>query len=238
MNYTELIEYFKSLLISIKWQKAEATIGFSESNSYGCSSLKYTNDNITSIIALDNFEVSPLLRKIFNEYLYGEKKRDFSEVILTITSSDYTVEYKMDDEKIKKEKAANARFFPNYIYEGMRSQIFDFEKENNLLTPVYTEDGDLDYYEDSWDTALFTFIIVNGKLIYNIELFKNDTKRILDIPLKETFKNEIFQHHRVTHNLLKNEWYPWNKMVVKGPKTIIPVGEEQDYVEYSLIDNV
>lgn len=235
LHFEKVVKYIRENLINDKWDNAVFYIGFGLDNSRGAHlNYSYKNSEFNKVLSIVQY--GPILDEIFHDFDTKILKRHFNEVVLRITHSDYTVEYLMDEEKIIKEKASNARFFPNYIYEGLRSQIFNFEKENNLLKPVYTDDGDLDYYEESWDTGLFTFLIHDKKLKYKIELFKNYVQRVLEIPLQETFKNEIFKHHEITHNLLKDTWQPWNKMIVKAPKNYIPVGEEQNYVEYSLVD--
>ncbi|CAM1356526.1 hypothetical protein [Tenacibaculum ascidiaceicola] len=235
MNYLELVEYLKNQVENQKWEEIKATIIFGIGNSFGCSSMIYKNVDKQEKIVLDSFDVSPILRGIFQDYIKGIKKRDFNKVIITITKEDYSVEYEMEEEKVIEEKQSSALLFSNYLYERMRSQIFEYEQANNLLIPTYNEDGEFLEYKDTWDKGIFTFI-VNSKteeIKYTIELFKNGIKRLVPIELNKDYKESILYHHKLTHNELKKYWEPWNKIILKAPGDFIPLGKEQEYIEYS-----
>ncbi len=57
------------------------------------------------------------------------------------------------------------------------------------------------------------------------------------MPLENYFQEALFYQHEITHGLLKEFWKPWNKIVLTAPEKFIPLGKEQEYIEYSLVDN-
>ena len=238
MNYNELIEYLKSQLKNNDWEEINTSIGFGIGNSLGCGSFIYTLNNKKTEIVLDSFDVSPILRKIFHKYLKEEKKRDFNQVKIRVTKNDYEIIYERNEEKIIKEKQDSALLFPAFLYERMRTLIYEYEVTNNLRKPIYNEDGEIYDYENSWDEGLFTFVLdVKNKTIqHTIQLSFKGVTRIVPMPLETFFQEAFFYHHEITHNLLKEFWQPWNKVVLTAPKNIIPLNKEQDYIEYSLID--
>jgi len=181
-----------------------------------------------------------IVKNVFRDYITGKKKRDFNEIYINITKEDFSVVYEMDTERIKKDNQESALIFSHYVYERMRSDLFEFEIANNLLTPIYGEEGEVSDYEESWDSGLFTFIVnADDKIIHHkIEVSLNGKKRIVPLELEEYFKEAIFTHYEETHGELKEYWKPWNKIVVTAPESVIPLGKEQEYIEYSLVDIV
>ncbi|WGH76034.1 hypothetical protein P8625_02370 [Tenacibaculum tangerinum] len=233
-NYTVLIDYIKKELKDKQWDEILCQIVF---NGRVCSdSVRYYFDQQEFVFVTDVFETGPILHSIFGDYLQGKKERDFNEVFLYITREDFTVEYRMNEERIKKSKQESALLFSNYVYEDMRTQIYDYEIANNLRTPIYDEEGAVCDHEKSWDSGLFTFIInmETKKVYYKIELFLQGEKRILPLELQEYFIEAILTHYALTHGELKEYWKPWNKIVVTAPELVIPLGRAQEYIEYTL----
>nr|WP_299035981.1 hypothetical protein [uncultured Tenacibaculum sp.] len=233
-KFKELVNVIKNNLEEETWDYIVFRISFSIGNSYGARVRYYQKDKeFKKVFRVSTY--SSELRKIFHEYLYEGKQRDFNLVVLTINKKKYSVVYEMDREKLIEEQQESALIFSNYLYERMRSQIFEYEQANNLLIPTYDEDGEFLEYKDTWDKGVFTFI-VNSKteeIKYTIELFKNGIKRLVPIELNKDYKESILYHHKLTHNELKKYWEPWNKIILKAPGDFIPLGKEQEYIEYS-----
>lgn len=233
-DYKIIVEYLKNKFVNKNWDTIVCKVAF-YTGSYG-PSVKYYHNGQEFIFVEDIFEFGPVLDEVFDDYLEEKKERDFNEVFLHITREDFTVEYRMNEERIKKSKQESALLFSNYVYEDMRTQIYDYEIANNLRTPIYDEEGEVCDHEKSWDSGLFTFIInIEAKEVYyKIELSLQGEKRILLLELQEYFIEAILTHYALTHGELKEYWKPWNKIIVTAPELVIPLGKEQEYIEYSL----
>ncbi|MDX8553260.1 hypothetical protein MK851_06410 [Tenacibaculum sp. 1B UA] len=237
IDFTKLVDFIKGNLKKLNWDKAIFKIEFGIGNSRG-GKLRYYYQAQEFKKVLSVIKYGPILGDIFYDFDKGIKKRDFNKVIITITKEDYSVEYEMDEEKIIEERQSSALLFSNYLYESMRTQIFEHEQANNLLIPIYDEDGEFLEYEDTWDRGVFTFIVDSKaeEIKYTIELFKNGIKRLVPIELTKDYKESILYHHKLTHNELKKYWQPWNKIILTAPGDFIPLGKEQEYIEYSQIN--
>ena len=235
IDYSDIVNFLKKELNDRQWDIIVCKISFFDGGGYG-DSVRYYLNGEEFVFVTDTFEFIPMLGGVFKEYLYEGKKRDFNEVFLHITREDFTVEYRMNEERIKKSKQESALLFSNYVYEDMRTQIYDYEIANNLRTPIYDEEGTVCDHEKSWDSGLFTFIInIEAKEVYyKIELSLQGEKRILPLELQEYFIEAILTHYALTHGELKEYWKPWNKIIVTAPELVIPLGKEQEYIEYSL----
>ncbi len=238
-NYKDLVKLIKKCLENKVWDEANLYIEFGTGNSCGAD-LKYLYKNEEHEKVLRVTEYGSLLLEVFHEYIFEGKERSFNKVILTITKDSFDVNYEMDEEKIIKEKQSSALIFPNSLYEGMRTQIYEYEIANNILVPIYDEDEGIEIldYESSWDGGLFTFIIntKTKEVEYTIALFKDGVKRIVPLAISKEYKAGILHHHEVTHGVLKEYWKPWNKIVLTAPEQFIPLGKNQKYIEYSLVD--
>ena len=234
-NFEDLVNYIKNELKQEKWDYITCEVFFHEKGSYG-NSVKYFFEEKVFDYATNAFEVIPILRKIFSNIINGSQKGDFNKAIITIYDDDYSVVYKMDEEKVIDDKQKSALVFPNFLYEKMRSQIYEYELNNNLLTPIHDDDGKIYDYEESWDSGLFTFILdlKNRTIEHTIELFKDGIKRVIPIKLSDFLIEEIFAHHEITHGALKENWQPWNKIELTAPKNFIPLGKDQEYIKYSI----
>lgn len=234
IDFTKLVDFVKESLKSLDWDKAIFLIEFGIGNSRG-GKLRYYYQEQEFKKVLSVIKYGPILGDVFYDFDKGIKERDFNLVILTINKDSYTVDFEKNKEQVIKEQQESALIFSNYLYERMRSQIFEYEQANNLLIPTYDEDGEFLEYKDTWDKGVFTFI-VNSKteeIKYTIELFKNGIKRLVPIELNKDYKESILYHHKLTHNELKKYWEPWNKIILKAPGDFIPLGKEQEYIEYS-----
>ncbi|MHC9087724.1 hypothetical protein ACXIHB_03330 [Tenacibaculum sp. IMCC1] len=234
-DYTILIDYIKNQLKDRLWDVIVWKIVLFDDGGCG-DSVRYYFDQQEFVFVTDVFEIGPVLDEVFDDYLQGKKERDFNEVLIRIVKDDFSVEYSMNEERIKKSKQESALIFSNYVYEDIRTQIYDYEIANNLRTPIYDEEGAVCDHEKSWDSGLFTFIInIEAKEVYyKIELSLQGEKRILPLELQEYFIEAILTHYALTHGELKEYWKPWNKIIVTAPELVIPLGKEQEYIEYSL----
>ncbi len=234
-NYTVLIDYIKNELKDNQWDEILCQIVF---NGRVCSdSVRYYLDQQEFVFVTDVFETGPILHSIFGDYLQGKKERHFNEVLIRIVKDDFSVEYRVNEERIKKSKQESALIFSNYLYERMRSQILEYEINNSLLTPIFNDRFEVYDYKVSWDSGLFTFIVdeKTKKIYHEIELYFEGEKRIVPLELEEYYKESIWYHYELTHGELKEFWEPWNKMVVTAPKNFIPLGRDKEYIKYSLV---
>lgn len=234
-EYKSLVNYVKNDLIDKNWERIIISVDFHNSGGYG-DSVKYFIDDQEFEHITDIFETGPLLSSLFDDFVMGNKEREFNKVLIEVDKDNYSVLYQTNQEKIIAEKQNGALLFPYYLYEKMRTQIYDYEVANNLRIPIYDEEGLVYDYEESWDGGLFIFVVdIKTKTIdHKIELSLNGKKRIVPLELQEFYKEAIFTHYENTHGELKELWKPWNKIVVIAPENIIPVGKEQDYIEYYL----
>jgi hypothetical protein len=171
--------------------------------------------------------------KIFHDKINSNER--FNNVEFNIVSKDeFEITYKWNEQKEIKEKKDSANIFFQWTNDTMMNRIFDYEKENDLLTANFDEDGDLIDYQNSWDNGLFEFTINENKVSHKITLSKNEMKRNLPMPLPEYFITGLLEHHLITNKELTDEWKPWNKLVIKSPHNDIPYHKWKDYVEYSL----
>jgi len=114
------------------------------------------------------------------------------------------------------------------------SLIFDYEYERDLV-PYVMEKGEK-VYEYSWDSGVFTFIVDGKKLHSEIRLTQDGVERILDISFQEYFVKRFLDQHELTHTELKEEWQPWNKLVIYSQHKSISFYKESNDVEYSLVE--
>ncbi|MGG8495177.1 hypothetical protein ACQY1Q_02065 [Tenacibaculum sp. TC6] len=236
-EYKSLVDYIRNKLKVYKWIRIIIKIEFHNSGSYGAS-VSYFEDEKEMKYITDNFEIDPILIGIFKKYRQGIVKRNFNKVFITIKEEDYFVSYEMDEEKIKNEKQKSSLIFPNYLYERMRTQIYDYELDNNLLIPVYNDRFEVYDYKVSWDSGLFTFIVdeKSKQIYFEIEVSFHGEKRVIPLELIDSYKKSIWYHYELTHGELKEFWKPWNKMVVTAPENFIPLGKDQEYIQYSLVE--
>ncbi len=146
----------------------------------------------------------------------------------------FTENYYWDSSKELQDKLIAAKYFYQWVNDTMMNRIFEYEKENNLLTPNYDEEGDLIDYKESWHSGIFTFNIVNSKVDYVIELVKDGISRKLPMPLPEYFVNGLLEHYQITNEELTDDWQSWNTLVIKSPHNSIPYDSWEEYVTYSL----
>ena len=240
LNFKNFVEYIRNALDNneIIWEEAKSIVRFSSADNSRGQTLRYYNNGIEYKKVFSVFEYGDILDESLKPILQKKNIRDFNIIILTITKEDFSVEYQINEEDVVNEKKGSALLFPTYIYERMRTLIYEYEVTNNLRKPIYNEDGEIYDYENSWDEGVFTFVLdVNNKTIqHTIQLSFKGVTRIVPMPLEAFFQEAFFYHHEITHNLLKEFWQPWNKIVLTAPKNIIPLNKEQDYIEYSLID--
>ncbi len=183
-------------------------------------------------------ELKKVISEKFESKINNPKLRFNKIEVLFREDGSYTENYFWDEEKEKEDKAMAAKYFYQWLNETMMNRIFDYEKENNLLTPFYDEDGSVSEYESSWDEGIFVFNLMNNTVEYTIELIKNGTVRNLSMPLPEYIKDALLEHYEITNKELQDVWLPWNKLVIKSPNNSIPYDEWENFVTYSLEEEV
>lgn len=217
------------------WNIIKLEINFTRSGGYGVKSY-YSEKGIDfQKFSISLVEFYPSIEEIINRFHELKKTEDrFNKVLILIKkNSEVDIAYTYDIEKIRVEKLNNSLVFYQWANETLMNRIFDYEKEHNLLKPIYDEDDDLVDYENSWDSGVFTFKIVNNKLDYTIELIKDGISRNLPMPLPEYFVNGLLEHYQITNEELKEEWQPWNTLVIKSPNNDIPYNSWEEYITYS-----
>jgi hypothetical protein len=232
----ELVKAIYNYYVEYEKDKIIAVYSFSTSGSYQFFlDYKLNNGQIleTRISPRGiNAEIN-IIHSFFKEKIDSVNK--FNKVTIEITSeTGYEIHYEWNKQKELQEKIDSANVFYQWANDTMMNRIFDYEMENNLLTPNYDEDGDLIDYQDSWDKGLFEFSINENKIAHKITLFKDKIERNLPMPLPEYFTTGLLEHYTVTNTELTNEWEPWNTITIKSPNNSIPYNEWKDYVKYSL----
>lgn len=236
-KYNELINYIKTELSDEKWDYIIFKFLFSKGGRGANCRFFYQNKEFKKVLSV--FEYGPLMDNILYDFDKGIKKRDFNEITLKITKSYHEVFYKMDTEREKREQQereySSAISFSDFVYESMCTQIYDYEIENRLRTPIRDKEGVIYDYENSWDNVVITFIVDSKtkKVNSKIELALSGIERIVPLKLSDFNAKQILFHHEITHGKLKKHWKPWNKIVVKAPKNACILGKEQEYIEYS-----
>ncbi|CAM1356522.1 hypothetical protein [Tenacibaculum ascidiaceicola] len=236
MDNKELFNKVSELTEKYEWDSIKLIISFTESGGYGLELFyKYSSDEYKEII-VSTRELRTNIEGIVSKYhVLKNSKEKFNKVFILINKNcQIDITYKYDLEKLRVEKLNNSLVFYQWANETLMNRIFDYEKEHNLLKPIYDEDDDLVDYENSWDSGVFTFKIVNNKLDYNIELIKDGISRNLPMPLPEYFIKGLLEHYKITNEELKEEWQPWNTLVIKSPNNDIPYNSWEEYVTYSL----
>lgn len=231
-----LFNKIKELTNKYEWDVIELIINFTESGGYGLELFyKNENDDYQEII-MSTRELRTYIKTIVDRFhTLKDSEEKFNKVFVLIQrNSEIDITYKYDIEKIKSEKLNSSLVFYQWVNETMMNRIFDYEKENNLMTPNYDEDGDLIDYQSSWDKGVFTFEVINNKIDYSIELTKDNEKRKLPMSLPEYFVNGLLEHYQITNEELKEEWNPWNKLIIHSPHNSIPYDRWEEYVFYSL----
>ncbi len=177
-------------------------------------------------------EVIDFIRELYNSKKETNEKFNKVEVKFILNGKS-TVRYYLDDVEELKNKIDTANVFFQWLNETMMNRIFEYEKENNLLISNYDEDGDFIDYKESWDSGVFTFKIVNKTVDYSIKLTKNNVSRTLSMPLPEYLIKGLLEHYQITNKELKEEWKPWNKLIINSPHNSIPYEEWEQYVFYT-----
>ncbi|SEB38461.1 hypothetical protein SAMN04489761_0337 [Tenacibaculum sp. MAR_2009_124] len=173
---------------------------------------------------------------LYENRLYNFERR-FNKLEVSIDEKgNYKESYSWDNYKEREDKIIAAKYFFQWLNETMMNRIFEYEKENDLLTPNYDEDGDFVDYQSSYEKGVFTFTIKDNSIIHEIELLKGGVNRKSPMILPIYMEKAILEHFNMTNNDLRNEWDSWNKLVINCPHNSIPYDKWSDYVFYSLED--
>ena len=96
---------------NIKQAKLEKTVELHFGNALTLiPSFKEEFDFVTDV-----FEIGPILDEVFDDYLKGKKERNFNEIFIHITKEDFSVDYGMNEEKIKTIKQLKGMKEINYV---------------------------------------------------------------------------------------------------------------------------
>lgn len=229
---------FLEILNEKKWDKA---IFITEYASNGSSRPKIIIESEGKEEFFGGFEIFDLADLVNEKYksVINDSLKRFNRVEIKLFPDGNQIEkFWWDDKKEIENKLNSASVFYQWLNETMMNRIFDYERDNNLLTPVYNEDGDFDYHESSWDNGLFEFKVLCDKINHLITLIKDGNSRILNMPLPEYIDKAILEHHEITNNELKKEWDPWNILIIKSPHNDIPYNDWKQYVTYKLDDSL
>lgn len=182
-----------------------------------------------------NFILNPFGR-LYNETI-EEKTKRFNKVELKILP-DYSISERFwwDEAKERKDKVNAAEGFHYWLNEHLMQRLISYQEEHSLLKLILNEDGDFDYSTDTWDTGIFSFIIVNGTVQSELLLEKEGLQRVLPMPLIPSTIAALLEHHQITNEELKPEWEPWNKLIIYSANNkSIPDEREGEHVSYSLM---
>lgn len=143
----------------------------------------------------------------------------------------FLVRYSWEDEQARKDQLASAKVFPQWINDRMISLIFTLEFPSG---PTDLDDDGDPVYVSTWDKGIFTFIIKNRILDWEIELFKDETSRKLKFEIPDYITNALLEHYDITNSgNLKEEWKGWNKLVIVSPHNDLPFNNIDEHVFYS-----
>ena len=235
----ELLNQIQDLTRDYDWTNIRLELNFTMSGGYGLKSsyLNESGENETLPISLRLLR--PHLKEIIDRFTKTKNTEiQFNQVVLFIDKDlNLKTDYLFNKNFNQIQKLNNSKVFYQWLNETMMNRIFEYEKENELLTPVHDDDGKFDYYESSYDNGVFSFLVKENQVSYNFELIKNGVSRDLNMPLPNYVNNGILEHHRVTNIELNKEWKPWNKLEIKSPHNDIPYDKWNEYVTYSLEKN-
>ena len=231
INYNEIIEKLKDK----NWKKINIIFNINE-GAIGYDKIEYIdNNNITNSFWIKFGEIDDLINSICNEYScsLNDFTKRFNKYRIEIFFNGEIIEKKWwNSEKEKQDLLDYAEVFYKWTNDRMISMIFKYEKDNNLVPTQYDLDGDIEYLS-SWDSGVFTFhISENNNLEYKIVLNKEGRERVLDMPLKDYFKEGILEHYKITNRELSNQWKPWNTMILKSLHYDIPYDKRDEFVSY------
>ena len=235
----KLVNIINGFLDRVSWSEIEVVFSINQ-GAIGFIVSYLDNKNMMQDLAISTKHLGfylDYLHPLFLEKVNDINKRFNRLQVKIFPDGTYKEKYYWDEEKEKEDKLTAAKYFYQWTNDTMMNRIFDYEKENNLLTPNYDEEGDLIDYQESWDNGVFTFTIKDNTISHQIILFKNNIERNLPMPLPQYFKEDLLEHYKITNNELKENWKPWNKLVIKSPHNSIPYDEWEDYVTYSLEEN-
>ncbi|TDT46997.1 hypothetical protein CLV90_1064 [Maribacter spongiicola] len=232
----ELLNQIRDLTREYDWINIRLELNFTITGGYGLKSSYLSESGKYETLPISLRLLRPHLKEIIDRFT-DTKNTDtqFNQVVLSIDKDfNLKTDYLFNQEFIQVQKINNSKVFYQWLNETMMNRIFEFEKENNLLKPVYDDHGEFDYYESSYDNGVFSFLIKENKVSHNLELIKNGASRDLNMPLPDYVNNGILEHHQITNTELKKEWKPWNKLTIKSPHNDIPFDKCREYVKYSM----
>jgi len=171
------------------------------------------------------------IRRLYNEKVNTSSR--FNKVLIEI-NKDGSIEekYSWDESKNMQERLEFAKIYHGWLIERIMPLLFKYNLENNLVPHFIDDDGDKQYLP-SWDDGIFSFLIKNEEVEWEIRLTKDGKERILDIPLPNYIIESILDHYQFTNNELTKEWKPWNKMVIDSPFNGIILNLDK-HIKYTL----
>ncbi len=223
------------------WHEIKLKLSFTESGGYGMKATFLNEKNNK----LENLSIPLRVLRPYIKHLIDRQRKlkdsekKFNTILISLNKNlQLSIEYEYNLQNVETEKLNQSRVFYQWLNETMMNRIYDFEKEKKLLTPVYDDDGELDFYESSWDEGEFEFKILDNKVLHKITLVKNRISRRLKMSLPDYLINAILEHHKITNQELTEEWSFWNKLIIKSPHNSIPYDRESEFVTYSLEQDI
>lgn len=227
----EILNIINKFFKEKDWDKILIEIDFTESGGYEPQLTIIKGDEKSLWGEFELFDIADIIHKKQKEVLNTSEK--FNKAKIEIYSDGTYSEYYWWDSGLQNQDLLNyADVFYQWVNDRMMSMIFEFEKDNDLVPTQYDADGDLEYLS-SWDSGVFTFHIdKKNSLEYKIVLIKEGKERVLDMPLKDFFKEGMLEHYKITNTELTHEWKPWNTMILKSNHNDIPHDKRNEFVSY------
>jgi hypothetical protein len=226
----EILDLFKSVLTKVGFDEARFTIEYTESGDASSAGYIIVNGNKTSTPPPK--EVRRKIKVYFDEVKETPTNR-FNKATLSIRQGEEaSIQYAWEDETFKKDKLESAEVFPQWVNERITSLIYETEFPNG---PTEKDEDGEPLYVSTWDGGVFTFNISKGKIDSDILVYKEENERHIEISLPGYFIKAMREHHEITNSgLLKDDWKPWNKLVIHSPHNDLPSSKMNDHVFYSL----
>ncbi|SCY90426.1 hypothetical protein SAMN02927916_3933 [Flavobacterium anhuiense] len=233
MTEQDVFKAFHDYYKEFPYNVMEIKFSFTLAGSYDVDACYFYNGTRKET-ALDGRELFAYERFIYEVFKSRAGTDDqFNIAVFQIQHNGiYSSEYRWESEEAKKNLLDYAEVFYQWVHERMMSMIFEYEKEKGLLPVQNDDDGDLEYLS-SWDSGVFTFHITDKNELEHIVMLAQDGKeRVLDMPLKDYFREGILEHHKITNVELADEWKPWNTMILKSLHYDIPHDKKDEFVKY------
>lgn len=223
---------FIELIKDEPWDKAVFATTISDDGSSRPSISLYKNNVEKRFTTMKMFDIDDVVSRSFQETKNNPGKRFNTFQIEVSSDGNSQINYKWEDEEHRKDQFDSAQVFPQWINERCITYIYENEFPNG---PTERDDDGDHLYVSTWDHGVFTFKIKSKVIESDIVLFKGTTPRKIILDLPDYFEEALLNHYEITNNgILKDNWTPWNKLVIKSPHNTLPYGERDKHVFYSI----